>query len=350
MPYTGTNVAYDVIGKVQVAYFTKVNRSGGIRGRDVNLVSMDDSSSPAVALEQVRMLVEQYQVIAMLTPVGDDVNTTIRGYLNEHKVPQLFAAGGASALNDPQRYPWTIGFRPSYELEGKTYAEHIKKTNPKAKVAVLYRNDPGSKEVLAGLTSGLGGKPKIIAQASYEPRAAISTAQLSALKRARPDTLVGIGDRALTMQTVAQLDGPVALYLAADDASATSALQGAAAVPTRSVITGTYFKDPADQRWQNDPGVKEYLEFLKADYPYGNPSDARIAYAYLTAQILAQILSDCGDDLTAANVMKKATALQGLAPGLLLPGVTISTSSTDFLPVDELKLLKVDGAAFAVVD
>ncbi|MDB4975178.1 MAG: branched-chain amino acid transporter substrate-binding protein [Myxococcaceae bacterium] len=354
MPYSGPASAFGTIGKLHAAFFAKVNREGGINGRKVELSSLDDSYSPPKAVEQVRKLVEQDHVLAIFNPVGTPSNSAIQKYLNEKQTPQLFVATGASKWNDPTHYPWTIGFNPSYSLEGKTYAAAVLKSNPKAKIAVLYQNDDFGKDVLAGLKAGLGAahEKMIVAEVSYEVTDPTVDSQLVTLKGSKADTFINIATpkfAAQAIRKVADLGWKPAHYIVNISSSVGTVLEPAGLDKAKGLFTVAYIKDPVDPQWDQDPAMLEWRAFMKAEYPEGKLSDASNPYAYVTAQTLVEVLKKCGDDVSPKNLIAQAASLHDFAPGLLLPGVKINTSATDFEPFDQLQLAKFDGKTWVAV-
>jgi branched-chain amino acid transport system substrate-binding protein len=351
MPYSGPASAYGTIGRLHAAYFAKLNKEGGINGYKINLISLDDSYSPPKAVEQVRKLVEQEHVAAIFNPVGTPSNSAIHKYLNEKQVPQLFVATGAAKWNDPQHFPWTIGFNPSYVREGETYARHILKTNPKAKIAVLSQNDDFGKDVLAGLKTGLGDKAAsmIVAEATYEVSDPTVDSQIVTLKGSKANVFVNIATPKFSAQTirkVADLNWKVTQYVANVGASIGSVLIPAGVERAKGILTVAYFKDPSDKRFAGDPAILEWQAFMKSDFPDGNAKDASNVYAYLTATTLTQVLKQCAGDFSSANIMKQAASLKDYTPGLLLPGLTINTSANDFETFDKLELARFNGAEY----
>ncbi len=353
MPYSGPASAYGTIGRLQAAYFSKLNREGGINGYKVNLISLDDAYSPPKAVEQVRKLVEQEDVVAIFNPVGTPSNTAIHRYLNDKKIAHLFVATGAAKWNDPQHYPWTIGFNPSYVREGETYAKHILKTKPDAKIAVLSQNDDFGKDVLAGLKAGLGDKASmIVAESTYEVSDPTVDSQIVTLKGSKADVFMNIATPKFSAQSirkVAELNWKVTQYVANVGASIGSVLVPAGVERAKGVMTVAYFKDPSDKRFADDPAMLEWHAFMKNDYPDGNPKDATNVYAYLTASVLTHVLNQCGTDFSSENLMKQAASLKDYAPAMALPGLTINTSPTDYEPFDKLELARFNGAEYEPV-
>jgi branched-chain amino acid transport system substrate-binding protein len=355
MPYSGPASAYGTIGRLESAYFAMVNRKGGVNGRKINLISLDDSYSPPKAVEQVRKLVEQDKVLAIVNPVGTPSNTAIRKYLNDKQVPQLFVSSGASKWNDPKNYPWTIGFNPSYRLEGRTYAEHILKTQPKAKVAVLYQADDFGKDLLAGLKEGFGDKAArtIVAEATYEVTDPTIDSQLVTLKSSKADVVVLITTPKFGAQAVRKtvdLGWTATRYIANVSASVGSVLVPAGLDKAKGLLTVEYVKDPTDPRWSDDPAMKEWQAFMKSEYPSGDTRDGINAFAYVVAQTIVHVLTQCGDDLSPKNLMKQAASLKDFAPPMLLPGVKMNTTDTDFATFDQLDLARFDGQTWAQVE
>lgn len=350
MPYSGPASAYGTIGRAEAAYFKKVNEAGGINGRKINFISVDDSYSPPKAVEQVRKLVEEDQVLAIFQPLGTPSNTAIQKYLNTKKVPQLFVSTGATKWGDPKNFPWTIGFNPSYQLEAKTYAEHLAKKHPNAKVAVLYQNDDFGKDYLTGLKDTLGAKASmIVKEVSYEVTDATIDSQMATLQASKADVFFNIATPKFAAQAIRKaFDSgwkPVQ-YLSNVSGSVGSVLTPAGLDKSIGVITVAYLKDPTDKQWDNDPGMKEYLAFLAKYYPEAKPIDASNLYAMVAAQTLEQVLKQCGNDLTRANLMKQAASLKDFAPAQLQPGVKINTGPDDFFLFDTLTLARFNGTNY----
>jgi branched-chain amino acid transport system substrate-binding protein len=350
MPYSGPASAYGTIGKLQAAYFAKVNKNGGVNGRTIKLISLDDSYSPPKAVEQVRKLVEQEHVVAVFNAVGTPSNSAIQKYLNDKHVAQLFVSSGATKWADPTHFPYTIGFNPSYHLEGKTYAQDLLSKNPKAKVAVLYQNDDFGKDVLAGFKEGMGDKAKqIIAEASYEATDPTIDSQMVTLKGSKADAFVNIATPKFAAQAIrkaADLKWKATQYLANVSASVGSVLTPAGLDKSKGITTIIYLKDTTDKRWDGDPAVQAFRDFMKNEYPEGKITDGINIYAYATAETLVEVIKKCGDDLSAENLIKQAASLKDFAPGLFLPDVKLNTSPTDFEPFDQLQLAQFDGTTW----
>ncbi len=353
MPYSGPASAYGTIGKVEAAYFAKLNKTGGINGHPINFLSVDDGYSPPKAVEQVRKLVEQDQVLFIFQSLGTPSNAAIQPYLNTSKVPQLFVATGATRWNDPEHFPWTMGFNPSYELEGKTYGKYIAAHQPSAKVAVLYQNDDFGKDLLKGLKEGLGDKVKdVVAEATYEVSDATIDSQIATLKASGADTFVNVTTPKFGAQAIRKaydIGWKPTQYLSNVAASVGSVLTPAGLEKSVGISTVGYFKDPTDKQWDDDPAMKEWKAFMKEYVPDASLSDGNNTYGYLAAQTLEQVLKQCGDDLSRGNVMKQAANLKGFAPGLLLPGIKLDTGPNDFALFDQLQLVRFDGTTWVAV-
>ena len=348
MPYSGPASAYGQIGKMHMAFFQKVNDEGGINGRKIKLISVDDGYSPPKAVEMARRLVEQDEVLFIFQSLGTPSNSAIHKYMNAKKVPQLFVATGATKWGDPKDFPWTMGWQPNYQTEGRIYAKDILATRPNAKIAVLYQNDDYGKDLLKGLKEGLGDKAGklIVAEATYEVSDPTVDSQIVSLKGSGADVLVNIATpkfAALAIRKVHDIGWKPVHYLNNVSASVGSVLVPAGLDKSVGLITVAYQKDALDTQWANDPGMKEFAAFMAKHLPDGKLSDSLNAYGYSVAQTLVQVLKQCGDDLTRANIMRQAANLKDLQLPLLLPGIRINTSPTDFFPIESLQLQRFDG-------
>jgi ABC-type branched-subunit amino acid transport system substrate-binding protein len=347
MPYSGPASAYGTIGKLEAAYFKRLNEQGGIHGHKIQFMSLDDGYSPPKAVEQVRKLVEQDQVLLIFQPLGTPSNSAIQKYLNAKKVPQLFAATGATKWGDPEHFPWTIGFNPTYQLEGRTYAKHILEHSPKAKIAVLYQNDDYGKDMLKGLKDGLGAHTNmIVAEATYEVSDATVDSQIATLKGSKADTFVNVTTPKFAAQSIRKVHDigwKPTHYLNAIGASVGAVLVPAGVEKAIGIMTTAYFMDTNDSQWESDPKMQAYKAFLAKYYPEGDFADGSNTYAYIAAQTMEQTLKQCGDDFSRENIMKQAANLKDFAPDMLLPGVTINTSPTDYFLFDQVQLAKFNG-------
>ena len=348
MPYSGPASAYGVIGKTEAAYFKKINDAGGINGRKINFISYDDGYSPPKTVEQARKLVESDEVLFIFNSLGTPPNSAIHKYMNAKKVPQLFVATGATKWNDPKDFPWTMGWQPNYQSESRIYAKYLLKEKPDAKIAVLYQNDDYGKDYLKGLKEGLGAKAAsmIIAEESYETTEPSIDNHIVKLKSTGADVFVDITTpkfAAQAIKKIAEVEWKPLHILNNVAASVGSVIKPAGYENSQGIISAAYLKDVTDPQWDNDPGMKEFLDFLAKDFPEGNKLDNSVIVGYGVAQTMVQVLKQCGDDLTRANVMKQAANLKDFRTEVLLPGVTINTSPTDFAPISQLQLQRFKG-------
>jgi branched-chain amino acid transport system substrate-binding protein len=347
MPYSGPASAYGVIGKTEEAYFNKINNEGGINGRKIKFVSYDDGYSPPKAVEQVRKLVESDEVLVVFNPLGTPSNTAIQKYLNSKKIPQLFVATGATKWNDPKDFPWTMGWQPSYQSEAHIYAKYLMKEKPDAKIAVLFQNDDFGKDYLKGLKDALGPKTSmIIAEESYETSEPSIDGHIVKLKATGADVFLSITTPKFAAQAIkklAELDWHPMHIVSNVSSSVGGVIKPAGFENSQGILSANYAKDGSDPQWDNDPGMKKFVEFLAKYYPDGNKLDGSVVYGYGAAQTMVKVLQMCGDDLTRANVMKQAASLKDFAPDTLLPGITINTSPTDFAPIEQLQMMRFKG-------
>jgi branched-chain amino acid transport system substrate-binding protein len=348
MPYSGPASAYGVIGKTEEAYFKKINAEGGINGRKINFVSYDDAYSPPKAVEQARKLVESDEALFIFNSLGTPSNSAIHKYMNSKKVPQLFVATGATKWNDPKEFPWTMGWQPSYQSEGHIYAKYLLKEKPDARIAVLYQNDDYGKDYLKGLKDGLGEKAAsmIVAEESFETTEPTVDNHIVKLKSSGADVFVDIATpkfAAQAIKKVAEVDWKPLHILNNVSASVASVMKPAGFENAQGIISAAYLKDASDPQWDNDPGMKAFYEFMAKDFPEGNKLDQGTVVGYGVAQTLVQVLKQCGDNLTRENVMKQAAALKDFRTEVMLPGIMINTSATDFAPISQLQLMRFKG-------
>ena len=348
MPYSGPASAYGTIGKLHQAYFKMLNENGGVNGRKINLISLDDGYSPPKAVEMVRRLVEQDEVLALFQTLGTPSNSAIHKYVNAKKVPHLLLATGATKWGDPKNFPWTMGFNPSYAAEGAIYGRYLIKTKPNAKVAILYQNDDYGKDLLKGVEETLSGPhaKMIVKKASYEVSDPTVDSQILTLQGSGADTFINITTPKFAAQAVRKAwdSGWKPLHIVNNvGASVGSVLVPAGLEKSVGLLTMQYYKDPNDPQWKDDPAMLEWRGFMGRYYRDGDPKDASNLYAYITAQLMVQILKQCGNDLTRENVMRQAANLKNIKLPLLLPGMTINTSPTDYFPIEQGQLAKFTG-------
>jgi branched-chain amino acid transport system substrate-binding protein len=348
MPYSGPASAYGVEGKTEAAYFSKINAEGGINGRKIRFISYDDAYSPPKTVEQARKLVESDEVLLIFNPLGTASNAAIQKYMNEKKVPQLFVGSGARKWNDPKQFPWTMGWAPNYQSEGRIYAKYILKERPTGKIGILYQNDDYGKDYVKGIRDGLGAKAAsmIIAERSYEISNPTIDPHVVALKSEGADIFISITTpkfAAQSIKKVAELAWKPLFILNGVAASTGTVMKPAGLENGQNIISATYAKDPTDPQWKDDIGIKNFDAFLSKYFPEGNREDQNAMTAYNLAQTMVYVLKKCGDDLTRANIMKQAAGIKSLQLEGLLPGVTINTSATDFAPIKQFQLRKFKG-------
>src|ERR1700755_2582530 len=325
MPYSGPASAYGVIGKIEAAYFNMINEQGGINGRKINFVTYDDSYSPPKAVEQARKLVESDEVLFLFGPLGTRSNSAIQKYLNSKKVPQLFVATGATKFGEPKDFPWTMGWQPPYQSEGRIYAKYLLKEKPDAKIAILYQNDDFGKDLLKGLKDGLGAKASsmIVAEESYEVSEPTIESHIVKLKSTGADVYFSMTTPKFSAQSikkVAELGWKPMYFQSNVGASVGSVLQPGGLENAQGIMSAAYAKDGADAQWDNDEGMKKFYAFLAKYVPDANKTDGSVVFGYGQGQTTVQVLKQCGDDLTRENVMKQAASLKQFAPDTLVSG------------------------------
>jgi len=354
MPYSGHLSALGNFGRVQLAYFQMLNDTeGGVSGRRVNLLSRDDGYSPPKTVEAVRELVERDEVLGIIHPVGTASNKAIHRYMNQKKVPQLLVLSGAQQWNDPKANPWTMMGMIAYHTEGAIYAKHFKATVPQGKMTVLMQNDDFGKDYLGGLLSGFGSKQDdLVLKVTYETSDPTIDSQVIAMQRTRAEGvfLGGTGKFvSLALKKIHELGWRPQIYLPIGSASVGGILKPAGLDAAKGVITAANAKSPGDPAWDQDIGMRGYFDFLKRWAPAINPNDSFAASGFSYAQIIVQILKQCGDHLTRENLMRQASNLKGFSSSMMLPGVTVDTSSDDYLPFQKLRLQQFDGSSYKLI-
>ena len=347
IPYSGPASSYGVIGKTEAAYFNKINAEGGINGRKITFISYDDAYSPPKAIEQARKLVESDEVLLIFQALGTPSNSAIMKYMNTRKVPQLFVASGATKFGDPKNFPWTMGFQPNYQSEGRIYAKYILQHHPAGRIAVLFQNDDYGKDVLKGLKDGLGKKTAmIVAEMPYETGDPTVDSQVVALKASGADIFVNIATpkfAAQAIKKVGELGWKPVHILNNVSSSIGSVIKPAGFENARGILSTAYQKDPSDPGLKGDPGLKNWTAFMDKYFPEGNKADTGNVTAYITAKALVQVLKQCGDNLTRENVMRQAANLKDFEIDMLIDGIKVNTSPTDYFPVEELQMRRFNG-------
>src|SRR6201996_2684660 len=350
MPYSGPASSYGVIGKAEAAYIKMVNDQGGINGRKINFISYDDAYSPPKAIEQARKLVESDEVLFIFQSLGTPSNAAIMKYMNAKKVPQLFVASGGTRWGDPKNFPWTMGWQPNYQSEGRIYAKYILENFPNGKIAVFWQNDDAGKDQFKRLKDGLGDKVNmIIADKSYEVSDPSIDSQIVALKDSGADIFFSWAapkGSAQAIRKVGELGWKPKFFLANTATTIASVLKPAGLEFSKGIISTAYIKDPTDPIWKDDAGMKKWQAFMDKWYPDGDKANANNSYAYIQAQALIQVLKQCGDDLTRENVMKQAANLKDFTSDMLLPGITMNTSADDYYPIEQMQLMRFNGESW----
>jgi ABC-type branched-subunit amino acid transport system substrate-binding protein len=345
--YTGPASSYGTIGKAMAAYYRMVNDQGGVNGRKLTFLSYDDAYSPPKTVEQTRRLVEQDEVLLDAGPLGTPTNSAIWQYMNQKKVPQLFVSTGATKWDDPKGHPWTIGWQPNYQSEGRIYAAFIQKEKPNGKIGVLYQNDDFGKDYLKGLKDGLGDrKSLVVVEASYETLDPTVESQVVGMKAAGCEVFVNTAIPKFAAQAIrkaVEIEWKPLHVLSSIGNSVAATLKPAGLENAKGLVSDFYLKDPTDPRWKDDDGYKWWVSFMDKYYPEGDKTDAGNVYGPSNAATVVQVLKQCGDELTRENVMKQAANLHDFMVPMLLPGIKINTSPTNFAPVKQVQMGRFDG-------
>ncbi len=347
-PYSGPASAYGTIGRASTAYFDMINEQGGVNGRKINFISLDDGYSPPRTVEQIRKLVEEERVLFLAGTLGTPTNTAIHKYVNAQKVPHIFVNTGASKWANPDNFPWTMGWNLSYPNEARLYAQYLLNNKPNAKIAILYQNDDYGKDYVHGLKIGLGDKAEsmIVAETSYEVTDATVDSQIVSLQASGADTFFNVTTPKFAAQAIRKVYdiGWRPLHILNNVSSSVgSVLKPAGLEKSVGLITAVYFKDPSDPQWADYPDVKEYKAWFQKYYPEGNIDDAFNVSGYSIAWGVVEVLKRCGDDLTRANVMKQVASFKDVEAPMMLPGVKWSTSAEDFSLIEAGQLARFDG-------
>ena len=352
-PYSGNASAYGTIGKTIAAYFKKVNDEGGVNGRKITFISYDDGYSPPKAVEMVRKLVEQDPVAAVFQTLGTPPNSAIHKYINQQKVPHLFVATGATKWDDPKNFPWTMGWQPNYQTEGRTYAAYILKNIPDAKIGILYQNDDYGKDYVKGMEDGLGANASklIVMKQSYEVTDPTVDSQIINLKNSGANVFFNVTIPKFAVQAIKKahdIGWKPTHFLNNVSSSLASVLKPAGLDASRGLITALYMKEITDPQWQKTPAYTDWVAFMKKYYPEGALDDQSNAFGYTVAQVMTLVLKQCGNDLSRENIMRQAESLKNVELPLLLPGIKVNTSPTDHAPIQQEQLAKFDGERWAL--
>ena len=347
MPYSGPASSYAAIARTIDAYFKAVNEAGGINGRKIKFISLDDGYSPPKTVEVVRQLVEQDKIFALFQPLGTPCNTAIHKYMNQKKVPQLYVATGASKWGDPKNFPWTMGFQPDYHTEAVIYAKHILANVKDAKIAVLHQNDDYGRDYLGGFKEGLGKETgRIVRTVTYEATDPTVDSQIIQLKDSGANVFFNVSAPKAAAQGIrkaAEIDWKPVHYLNNVSASVAAVMTPAGFDNAQGIITAAYIMDATDKAWDDNAEMKEWRAWMDKNMPSANKADANHIYGYAVAALMTETLKRCGNEMTRANLMKQAASFQKYRLPLLLPGITVSTSPTDFYPIQAVQLQRFKG-------
>jgi len=350
MPYSGPASAYSVIGRAEAAFFKMVNDQGGVAGRKINFISLDDGYSPPKTVEQVRRLVEEDQVALLFNTLGTPTNSAIYRYVNQKKVPHLFISSGADKWGDYQHFPWTMGFQPSFRVEARIYAKYVLREKPDAKIAILYQNDDLGKDYVAGTKDVLGDKfdPRVVT-ASYEVTDPTVDSQLTSLQASGADVLLVAATPKFAAQAIRKvhdLDWKPLFFLSNVSASVGAVIKPAGPENAIGIITAGYLKSPTDPAWKDDAGMNEWRDFMARYMPGADTSDDGYTFAYTVSMAMLQVLKQCEGNFTRENVMNQAANLHDLELPTLPPGIKVNTSPTNYRPIRQMQLVRFDGTSW----
>jgi branched-chain amino acid transport system substrate-binding protein len=351
-PDSGPASAYGTVAKAEAAYFQMINDQGGINGRKIDFQSLDDAYSPSKTVEQTRKLVEQDEVLALFSSVGTAPNIAVQKYLNIKHVPQLFVSSGATRWNDPKQFPWTVGFNPTYELEGRLYAQFVLKTKPNAKIAVITPNEDAGKDYLKGFKAGLGEHiDQLVSETTYLTSDPTIDSQMVTMRESGADVFFAEATpkfAAQALRKAGSMGWKPLIILPSVSNSVSAVLEPAGLENSVGVVTGLYLKDPNDPRWSNDPALKDWQAWMTKYQPNASPGDLFNVQGYTVAQLMVEVLKNCKDDVSRENILKQATNLNGLELPMLLPGIKVYTEPGNVTPIRQIQMAKFDGKSWAL--
>jgi len=349
-PYSGPASAYGVIGKCHQAFWKAVNDAGGINGRKVNFITLDDGYSPPKTVEVVRQLVEQEKVLLLYQTLGTPTNTAIHKYVNQKKIPHLYISTGASKWGDPKHFPWTMGFQPDYHTEGAIYAKHMLANTKDAKVGILMQNDDYGKDYVDGFKEGLGKEfGRIVKHVTYEVTDPTVDSQVIQLKDSGANVFFNVSTPKFAAQAIrkaADIGWKPVQYLNNVSASVASVIKPAGYEASQGILTASYLKDPTDKQWDDSADMKTWRAWMDKNMPGANQADANYTFAYCVSSLMLETLKRCGDTLTRENVMKQAAGFKKYELPIVLPGITINTSATDYYPIQAVQLARFKGESW----
>jgi branched-chain amino acid transport system substrate-binding protein len=348
--YSGPAAVYSAIGRTPGGYFKMINEQGGINGRMIKYITYDDAYSPAKTVEQARKLVESDEIDVLFSPLGAPTNSAIMKYMNLKKVPHLFIASGATKFGDHKNFPYTMGFMPCYQIEGRAFAQHVLTTQPDAKIGIVYQNDDFGRDVLTGFKDGLGAKASaIVAELSYETADPTIDSQVVRCKSAGANVFMSMTTpkfAAQAIKKIAELAWQPAHYIGNNASSAGSTLKAAGFDISKGIVSSAYMKDPVDAAWDNDPAIQKWRAFLDKYDPAAAKNDIYAGIAYVVSQVMVQVLRQCGDEVSPENIRKQAANLKDFECDMLLPGIKVNTSPTDYYPLEQLQLVRFNGERY----
>jgi branched-chain amino acid transport system substrate-binding protein len=348
--YSGPASAYGVIAKLETAFFKMVNDQGGVAGRKINFISLDDGYSPPKTVEQVRRLIEEDQVALLFNTLGTPTNSAIVRYVNQKQVPQLFISTGADKFTDYQHFPWTMGFQPSYRTEAQIYSKYILANKPDAKIGILYQNDDFGKDYLVGVKDALGADlDKMVVTASYETTDPTIDSQITSLQAAGANVLLVAASPKFAAQAIRKvhdLDWKPLFFMSYVSISVGAVIKPAGPENAIGMITAGFLKDPNDPTWKSDAGMNEWRDFMANYMPGADMADVNLVYAYGVSKAMLQVLKQCEGNFTRENIMKQAANLHDLELPTLLPGIKVNTSPTNYHPIRQMQLEKFDGTTW----
>jgi branched-chain amino acid transport system substrate-binding protein len=352
VPYSGPASSYGVLGKLESAFFGMVNEQGGVAGHKINFISLDDNYSPPKTVEQIRRLVEEEKVAFTFATLGTPTNSAIVRYMNQKKVPQLFVATGADKWGNYKATPWTIGWQPSYRTEAQIYTKYILQQKPNAKIAILYQNDDFGKDYPAGVKDVLGAKyDKMVTTATYETSDPTIDSQITSLQASGADVLLVAAIPKFAAQSIRKvhdLNWKPMFFLSNVAISVGSVMKPAGPENGIGIISAGYLKDPTDPTWKDDAGMKEWRDFMTKYMPGADQTDGSYIAAYGLSKTMLQVLKQCNGNFTRENIMKQVASLHNVENPIVLPGIKINTSPTNFHPIRAMQLQKWDGKTWVL--
>jgi ABC-type branched-subunit amino acid transport system substrate-binding protein len=351
MPYTGPVAAFSALGKGEVGYFKMINDQGGINGRKINLISLDDGYVPPKTLEQTRKMVEQDGVAFIFSSIGTASNTAIQKYLNDRKVPQLFVGSGAAKFGNYKDFPWTTaGVQATFRAEARIYTKYILKENPNAKIAILYQHDDFGRDYVNGVKDVLAEKyDKMVTEATYEFTDATVDSQIVQLQSSGATALIVAATPKFAAQAIRKvydIGWKPTFFMTNVGVWVNTVINPAGPEKAVGMMSSVYVKDPGSSAWDNDPAMQAYKAWMKTYMPNDDISDQNFVNSYNTAMVLVQALKQAGNDLSRESIMKQALSIKDFPLPMMLPGITVNTSPTDHFPIDQMQLMRWDGKSW----